>query len=108
MWGDGHSDDSGLAPFESHGTFACWLNWNHGADEGTTRKRSTSAALVIPAIGRFVSIAFSMQGLPAQVARHPTGHACTFCGREAADGVPIAADFGTCDGASVGEPMSVY
>jgi hypothetical protein len=46
--------------------------------------------------------------LRAKAAPHLTGHACTFCGREAAGGVPIAADFGACDGASVGEPMSVY
>src|ERR1700722_337510 len=33
------------------------------------------------------------EGLRAQVAAHLTEHACTFCGREAADGVPIAANF---------------
>lgn len=34
-------------------------------------------------------------GLRAQVAAHLTEHACTFCGCQAADGVPIAAPFET-------------
>jgi HEPN/RES N-terminal domain 1 len=35
------------------------------------------------------------EGLREQVAPHLTEHACTFCGREAADEAPIAADFET-------------
>jgi len=33
------------------------------------------------------------EGLREQVARHLTSHTCTFCGRKAQDGEPIAADF---------------